>query len=296
MTLLGHAFRRAFRSLWENLYLNVMATTVIGAALLLMGVYLTVQYNLNTFVDTWDKDVHVSAYFHTDVPEQRRLDLAERMESDPAVARVRYVSEDEARDWLVERVDGVADVLDQLGPGVLPASLEITARDPGDTEALARWATDLEGPDFQAIDYGQEWIERFQAFLSVLKLLGALLGTLILVAALFLVTNTVYLIVYNRSDELEVQKLVGATGPYITAPFLIEGLLQGTLGAIISMVGLWLVHVVLVARLQAALALGMAGDLAMLPPRWLGLLCVTGVVLGVGAATVAVTRFLLRTP
>ena len=50
------------------------------------------------------------------------------------------------------------------------------------------------------------------------------------------------------------------------------------------------------ARLQAALALGMAGDLVMLPPSWLGLLCITGVVLGVGAATVAVTRFLLRTP
>jgi len=296
MTLLGHAFRRAFRSLWENLYLNIMATTVIGAALLLMGVYLTVQYNLNTFVDTWDKDVHVSAYFHTDVPEQRRLELRDRLAADPSVERVRYVSEDEARDWLVERVDGVSDVLDQLGPGVLPASLEVTARDPGDTAALSRWAADLEGPDFQAIDYGQEWIERFQAFLSVLKLLGALLGTLILVAALFLVTNTVYLIVYNRSDELEVQKLVGATGSYITAPFLIEGLLQGAIGSVVSLAGLWAVHVILVSRLQAALALGMAGDLSMLPARWLALLCVTGVVLGVGAATVAVTRFLLRTP
>lgn len=296
MIVLGHVFRRAVRSLWENLYLNAMATTVIGAALLLMGVYLTVQYNLNTFVDTWDKDVHVSAYFHTDVPEQRRLDLRDRLSADPAVARVRYVSEEEARDWLVERVDGVSEVLEQLGPGVLPASLEITAIDPGDTAALARWASDLEGPDFQAIDYGQEWIERFQAFLSVLKLLGALLGTLILVAALFLVTNTVYLIVYNRRDELEVQKLVGATASYITAPFLIEGLFQGAAGALFSMLGLWVVHELLVARLQAALSLGMAGDLAMLPPRWLGLLCVTGVVLGVGAAIVAVTRFLMRTP
>ncbi|MEC8423871.1 MAG: FtsX-like permease family protein, partial [Myxococcota bacterium] len=203
---------------------------------------------------------------------------------------------DEARDWLVERVDGVSDVLDQLGPGVLPASLEITATDPGDTTALARWADDLEGPDFQAIDYGQEWIERFQAFLSVLKLLGALLGTLILVAALFLVTNTVYLIVYNRREELEVQKLVGATGAYITAPFLLEGLLQGSLGALFSTVGLWAVHVLLIARLQDALALGMAGELAMLPGRWLVLLCVTGIVLGVGASIVAVTRFLLRTP
>jgi Cell division protein len=273
-----------------------MASGVIGAALLLMGVYLTVQYNLNGFVDGWEKDVHVSAYFHPDVTEGRRFALRDQIADDPAVARVRYVSEEEARDWLTERVDGVADVLDQLGPGALPSSLEITVADPSDTQALQSWATTLEGPDFQAVDYGQEWIERFNAFLSVLRLLGAVMGMLILLAALFLVTNTVYLIVYNRRDELEVQKLVGATASYITAPFLVEGLLQGAVGGIMAMLGLVLVHELLVARLQAALELGLAGDLSMLPLPWFALLFVTGVVLGLGASIVAVTRFLLRTP
>ncbi len=296
MIRVGHVLRRALRSLWENAYLNAMASAVIGAALLLMGVYLTVQYNLNGFVDGWEKDVHVSAYFHADVPEARRFALRDEIAADPAVARVRYVSEEEARDWLTDRVDGVAEVLDQVGPGALPSSLEVTVADPSDTDALEKWATTLEGPDFQAVDYGQEWVERFNAFLSVLKLLGAVMGMLILLAALFLVTNTVYLIVYNRRDELEVQKLVGATAAYITAPFLVEGLLQGTVGGLLAMVGLVAVHELLVARLQEALQLGLAGNLTMLPAPWFALLGVTGVVLGVGASIVAVTRFLLRTP
>ena len=296
MTLLGHILRRALRSLWENAYLNAMATAVIAAALLLMGVYLTVQYNLNGFLDGWQKDVHVSAYFHVDVPEQRRFALRDRLAEDPAVSRIRYVSEDDARDWLLERVDGVREVLDELGPGALPASLEITLADPSNPAGMAQWAADLEGPDFQAIDYGQEWIKRFNAFLAVLKLLGAVMGLLILVAALFLVTNTVYLIVYNRRDELEVQKLVGATGPYITAPFLVEGFMQGLAGGLLALGGLAAVQHLLVARLQDALQLGLAGELTSLPGPWLALLCATGVVLGVGASVVAVTRFLIQTP
>jgi cell division transport system permease protein len=292
-----HILRRAARSLFENFYLNAVSTGVIAAALLLMGVYLTVQYNLNTIVDTWGRDVHVSAYFLPEVSPERRLSLRDRVADDPAVAQVRYVSEEDARAWLTERVDGLDPILDELGEGTLPASLEITLSPGSDsTDQVAAWARTLEGPDFSEVDYGQEWIERFNAFLSLLKLLGAVMGMLVLLAALFLVTNTVYLVVYNRRDELEVQKLVGATPSYIVAPFLLEGLAHGVFGGLLSLVGLLAVHQMLVLRLQEALQLGIAGELSFLPGSWLLLLVFTGVVLGVGAALVAVQRFLLSAP
>ncbi len=292
-----HILRRALRSLWENFYLNAVSTGVIAAALLLMGVYLTVQYNLNTIVDTWGRDVHVSAYFLPEVSQERRLALRDRIADDPAVAEVRYVSEEDARAWLAERVEDLEPVLDELDEGTLPASLEIVLAPGSDsTDQVATWARTLEGPDFSEVDYGQEWIERFNAFLSLLKLLGAVMGMLVLLAALFLVTNTVYLVVYSRRDELEVQKLVGATPSYIVAPFLLEGLLHGLIGALASLVGLFAVHSLLVVRLQEAFQLGIAGELSFLPGPWLLMLLLTGVVLGVGAALVAVQRFLLQAP
>lgn len=292
-----HIFRRALRSLWENFYLNAVSTGVIGAALLLMGVYLTVQYNLNGIVDTWGRDVHVSAYFLPEVSPERRLALRDRIADDPAVAEVRYVSEEDARAWLSERVADLEPVLDELEEGTLPASLEIVLAPGSDsTDQVATWARTLEGPDFSEVDYGQEWIERFNAFLNLLKLLGAVMGMLVLLAALFLVTNTVYLVVYSRRDELEVQKLVGATPSYIVAPFLLEGLLHGLIGALLSLIGLFAVHSLLVVRLQDALQLGIAGELTFLPGVWLLLLVLTGVVLGVGAALVAVQRFLMSAP
>ena len=292
-----HIIRRALRSLTENAYLNAVATGVIAAAVLLMGVFLTVQHNLNSIVDTWGRDVHVSAYFLAEVPEERRFAVRDRLGQDERVARVRYVSEADAQAWLGERVDGLEPILSELGSGVLPASLEITLAPGFDgTAQVAAWAEDLQGPDFSEVDYGQEWIERFNAFLGLLKLLGAVMGILLLLAALFLVANTVYLVVYNRRDELEVQKLVGATTSYIVAPFLIEGLVQGLFGGLFALIGLWGVHRMLVLRLQDAFQLGIAGELALLPFHWLLFLVLVAMVLGVGAAAVAVQRFLLSAP
>ena len=297
MSTLPHIFRRARRSLWDNAYLNAVSTGVIGAALLLVGVYLTVQYNLNTIVQTWGSDVHVSAYFQPEVSQERRFALRDQLAHDPKVSAVRYTSEEDARAWLVGEVEGLEGVLEELGPGVLPASLEITlAAGIAEPAEGHDWAEALVGPHFADIDSGQECIERFNAFLSLLRMLGGLLGFLILMAALFIVTNTVYLVVYNRREELEVQKLVGATTTYITGPFLIEGFVHGLLGSLIAIGSLWTVHKLLVLRLQEVLELEVAGELHFLPGSWLLTLGAAGLALGVGASLVAVQRFLAKAP
>ncbi len=294
----AHILRRAARSLWENLYLNAVATGVIAAALLLMGVYLSVQYNVDRIVRTWNQDVHLSVYFKPDTPEDERFALRDRLAADPRVAAVRYVSEAEAATWLAEHVPDTAPVLAELGDDVLPASIEVTLAPPAaDMDAaIASFAEEIRSPVVDSVDFGQQWTERFHAFLSLLKLLGAVLGTLILVAALFLVMNTVHLIVYNRRDELETERLVGATGAFIAVPFIVEGVVHGTLGGGLAAGGLWLVHRLVASRLQEAFGLALAGQLAFLPGSWLLLLSLAGVVLGVGAALVSVQRFLAQAP
>jgi len=297
MSVAPHIFRRALRSLWENLYLNSVSTAVIASALVLMGMYLTVQHNINIAVTSWSRDVHVSAYFQPEVPEADREALRDSIARDPNVVRVKYVTEEDARVWLRSRVDGLDDVLEDLGPGVLPASLEITLRESGDLNSqmtgLAPW---LRPEEFAEVDYGREWLERFEALLSVVKGIGATMGLLVLVAALFLVANTVHLAIYNRRDELEIQKLVGATTGYIVAPFIVEGFAHGLLGSLIAIVCLWGIHTGLAGRLEAALQLGLIPEFGFLPLSWVLALMLCGMVLGIGAASVAVTRFIATAP
>jgi cell division transport system permease protein len=292
---LQHAFRRAMRSLWENAYLNSVSTGVIAATVLLFGVYLSVQFNLNRMVDTWDRDIHISAYFHPDVPEQRRFDVRDDIAKRAEVEQVRYVSAEAANQWMQVRMPAMETILEELGTDTLPASLEISL-----TPSAARptsiddFARTLSVTDFSDVDYGQEWIEKFEGFLSLLKLLGAIMGSLILVAALFLVMNTVHLVVYNRRNELEIQKLVGATDGYIVAPFLIEGLTQGLFGSLLALFGLAAVHQLLVERLKDTFELAINTELQFLPETYIAALFIAGSILGVGAAFLAVHRFLSK--
>jgi cell division transport system permease protein len=296
--MIEHVFRRAGRSLWENVYLNVVATGVIASALLLLGVFLTIEYNLSAIIDSWDRDVHVSAYFEPQITESARFAARDRIAAMPGVQEVRYVSEADAKAWLLQQVGGMEEILDQVGPEALPASLEITLTEQqaGEPAAIAGFAKSLASPEFQDIDFGQQWVERFNAFLSLLKLLAAILGSLIALAAVFLVANTVDLIVFNRKAELEIERLVGATRSFIVSPFVLEGLLQGAVGSCFAVGALVLVHRLLVTRLQMALDLGIAGPLQFLPMTYLLALVAAGAIVGSVASGAAAFRFLARAP
>jgi cell division transport system permease protein len=292
-----HIIRRAVRSIWENLYLNAVSAGVIGASLLLLGVYASVQDNLNSIVDTWNRDVHISAYFASDITESERLALRQSIHSMPEAVQVRYVSEEDARDWLISKVEGIENSLDVLGADALPASLEITlATEAAQPSMVEAFAEKIERPEFENIDYGVEWVEKFNAFLQLLQALGTLLGLLILLAATFLVTNTVHLVVYNRKSELEIAKLVGASNSFIMMPFLLEGAAQGLVGALGSIAGLWVIHETLAARIQSSLSLKVAGELKFIGPEYLLLLTCLGVTLGILAAFIATKSFLGKTP
>ena len=295
--LVRHIFRRAFRSLYENLYLNAVSTTVIAVAVLLMGIFLTVMFNLNAMVEGWERDVHISAFFLPDIPMERRFELKDQVATLPEVEAVHYVSEEDAQIYLVEKVPEVADVLAEMGSKVLPASLEITLHGgrttPADIEAVVG---KLRIAEFQDLDYGQQWVERFNSFLSLLKLLGVILGGLITVSTVFLVSNTIHLVVYNRRDGLETMRLVGATDAFIGIPFLIEGAVQGFVGSTLATGGLLLVHKAVILRLQNALQIALAEDpLRMLPWDKLALLLSTGILLGVVGSGAAIFRFLRKT-
>jgi cell division transport system permease protein len=290
-----HLLRRSIRSIWENLYLNTVSSGVIGASLMLLGVYAIIHLNLNGIVDTWNRDVHVSAYFASDITQQERLDLRTEILALPEVTKVTYISEEDAQKWLIDRVEGVDASLEILGEDALPASLEITLESDSNADIIEDFATKIDRAEFDSVDYGVEWINRFNEFIQLLQVLGTLLGGLIVIAATFVVSNTIHLVVYNRRNELEITKLVGGSDMFILLPFLFEGAVQGIIGSFGAISILWLIHKLITARIQSSLSLNLSTDLAFLPIEYLLGLVALGVILGMIAASFATGRFLSRT-
>ena len=160
--MIQHILRRTLRSLKENFSLNLVATGVIGATVLLAGVYLSALQTLDRVVESWDRDAHVSAYFQPEIEVELRFATKDQIAARQEVATVSYVSEEDAAAYLSERVEEVGPILEELGPEVLPASLEITLSQGHATPAeIQAFVDSIDGPPFEHVDYGQDWVQRF---------------------------------------------------------------------------------------------------------------------------------------
>jgi cell division transport system permease protein len=139
--------------------------------------------------------------------------------------------------------------------------------------------------------YGQEWLERFESFVSLLRLAGAILGGFLLFAALFIVANTIKLTLYARRDELEIMALVGATPMFIKSPFLLEGALQGALGGGLAVAGAYaLFQLFLQQGLNSLLLASGVERVTFLPLSWQLLLIAAGVLLGLAGSLLSLRK------
>ncbi len=296
---MSDVLKRVGRGLREHTYLAIVSAGVIAAALLLIGLFAMVTTNLRGLLGAWERDVHVSVYFRPALSAEEHAAAVQALSERPEVASAQYVSQAEASAWMRERMPELGPVLGQLGDDTLPASVEVTLR-AGSTSsaALSTFVGSIRSnAAFDDVDYGEEWVNRIDTFLSVFRVIGVGLGTFIAIAALFLVGNTIHLVVYARRDELEIMRLVGATDRYILGPFLIEGAMQGALGAALATGALWAAHAALHSRLHDVLSLALGAEgLLFLPVSGIAGLIAGGVLLGLVASWVAVRRFLGRLP
>ena len=126
-----------------------------------------------------------------------------------------------------------------------------------------------------------------------MRLLGALLGGFLVIAVIFIVSNTIKLTIYSRRDELEVMSLVGATRFFIKAPFLLEGLMQGTAGSIIAVALLFGLYEGFLHNAGSFLTFNpTTSGLSFLPVEYIAGLLLAGAVLGFIGSLTSLKRFI----
>ena len=292
MTSLAYALQRALKGMTEYRFLAVATVSVVATVLLLVGAFSLVLSNLSGVLDRWGKDVQISCYLKDGLEDADIFQLKAELESMEEVASVAYVSKSEALAQFGKSIDGLDRILADLDDNPLPASLEVrlvpSYQRP---EQVAAIAGQLERSAFQALDYSHEWVERYHTFLSLLRLSALVLGTLLLVAAVFLVSNTIRLAIYARRDELAIVALVGGTRWFARLPFLFEGAVQGIAGGLLSLVLLRVLYRYAFVEIQESLGMLLGNDvLTFLPAPMLAALVAAGLSIGLVGAWTSVTR------
>lgn len=280
------------RSGWSG----VVSISTIGVAFLIIGVFLLLSVNLGGAVARWKEEFQVTVFLEDTIsPSQRGL-LEKQISQELAVKAISFTSKEEALAQFKRELKGQESLLAGLGENPLPASFHLKIREGHQTtetlKQLAAFLSRLEG--VEDVLYGQEWIERLALVVHLMKILGLTIGAILAVGSLLIVSNTIRLAVYARAAEIEVMRLVGATTAYIRTPYLLEGILQGTLGAGLATVLLYAGHWLVVSQLSQispTLLYGVGGG-SFLTPSLAAALVGAGALVGAFGSLVSVRRFL----
>lgn len=285
---------RALRNMRQWPFLCSAAILTMAVALATVATFFLVVVNVEQLAQRWTREVQVVAYLDQ-APEQQKVQpLIKQLKAFPEVISVTYISQKEAFKRFRGQLGDEASLLEGIDSKLLPASFELGIRpefrnQDGVNKVIEKLENTLDVDDLR---YGQKWLERFNNFVSMLHYVGLILGGFLLLAALFIVSNTIKLTLYARRDELEIMALVGATMRFIKVPFLLEGAIQGLLGGLISLVFLSLSFTFLISRSLNSFWLTPTDfNLLFLTANQQLILVLSGVVLGTLGSLSSLRRF-----
>lgn len=234
--MFGFLLGEALRDLRRAGRVAVSAILLISLSLAALGAFWLLSSNLGQAVDQFRERVKIIVYLKREPPPNESNALVERVRRMPGVAAVRYVGKIEALGTLKQVLGKDAAVADSLPQNPLPASLEITPTAEGATLDGARsLVTRLVAlPETDEVGGGLDWMDRFAQGQRLLWLFGLAVGAVLAGAAILTVATATALVLHARRDEMEIMRLVGAPEHVVQLPLLMQGMMQGLIGAVLA--------------------------------------------------------------
>jgi cell division transport system permease protein len=235
--------------------LAALLTVVITA--LVLGVFIPIVQATTGTANEVRNRVVVDAYLKDDVTAAERTQAQRELEATPGVKSVEYISKDEALRELGHKVDNAH------GNNPLPSLFRVTPNDPDELKAIVAQIAPGGTPRLDAIDdvrNRESDTDKILSATGLVKGLGAVMAGLLILASIALIANTIRLSVFARRREVEVMKLVGATNWFIRWPFVIEGVIVGFMGGVVSVLLLALAKTTVVDPLSDRFGLLAAPD------------------------------------
>ena len=232
---LAFAVVRAWQGFWRNAMMSLAATSTVVLMLVLLSGLFIVLAGLNSGLQYIESKVGVTARLIDDLP----MPQVDALEADilalPGVKSVDYVSPEKALERLKEAYREQGQTLDLGGATItLYASVEIGLTDPNFADSVSESLTGR--PEIERITTRQVDYQKLLGIIGYVRTVGVIALGLVGLTVLFMIVNMIRIAVYSRSGESEIMRLVGASDSFIRWPFMLEGILCGVIGAVITII------------------------------------------------------------
>jgi cell division transport system permease protein len=286
---IDYYFKETLQGLKRNGLVAFAAVSTAFIALFLVGGALLVQREVGLLIARTEANVEVSVFLRDDVSPTQQGNLGDMLNKMPEVASVHFESKEEAYKRFKEIFKNQKALVENVSQDSLPASFRVKLKDPQKFAVVNARLTGQSGID-KIVDQ-RNILKRLFAVTRVFRVGVLAVAIVMLISSAALIGNTVRLAVFNRRKEIGIMRLVGATNWHIRLPFLIEGIIEGLLGAGAAILGLFIMKVAFIDPLRGKVGfLPLVGtpDVVFTVPWLLGL----GVLVAAVASLFAMRQFL----
>lgn len=237
--------RYGWQHFWRNRWLSLATLFIIVLALVVFEGLIVFSVITKTGIELLKEKIDISVYFKTVTPETEILKIKEEIEKLPEVKKVEFISREKALEIFKEKHKDdptIMQALEELDDNPLSAVINVKAEDPKDYPLIAskfdnnEWRTLIDKITYRQ---NQLVIDRLGKIVDIGSKLGLILTILLALTAILVTFNNVSLAIYSNREEIGIMRLVGAPNHFISGPYVVEGVIYGVLGALISMTIFW---------------------------------------------------------
>src|SRR5262249_42744066 len=270
--------------LWRNVTMTIAMMITMAVSLTMLGASLLLYMQVNSMKSFFYDKVEVSIFLKNDVTDEQRTSLQSDLKGDPLIQNVIYESREVAWQRFKTQFRDAPDLVNATKPESLPESFRVKLKDAEKFQSIS--------DKYKARDGISEIVDQRKLLGKVFNILGSMQKLALTVAvvqglaALLLVANTIQVAAYSKRREVAVMKLVGASNWFIQAPFVLEAVFAGLVGAICAFLTLVLAKFFLIDGSLKALAN------LLTPVPWRNIWLMLPLLAGIGAAVNAITGWI----
>ena len=234
-----YCMKEGMKNICRNIWFSLASVATISACIFLFCLFFSIIANIQYMVKNVENTLGITVLFNEDLSEEEIQGMGEMIHQRPEIREMYYISAEDAWNSFKEEYfaghEELADGFAEDNPLAGSASYEIYLNDISEQGELVAYLQSLDG--VRQVNYSNTAVAGFSGFNRVIGILSSLIIGVLLAVSLFLINNTISVAAAFRKQECQIMRLIGATNFMIRAPFIVEGVMIGLVGAVIPLVG-----------------------------------------------------------
>lgn len=240
----GYSMKQGVKNIGRNKMFSLASIATMSACIFLFGLFYSIVMNFNHIVDKAEEGVAITVFFEEETTEEQRETIGVQLQDTEGVLEVNYVSAEEAWDQFKDEYFGdskdAAEGFKSDNPLANSDHYEVYMADVSKQKEVVSFAEGLEG--VRKVNKSDVVAKTLTSVNKLVSYVSVAIIGILLAVSIFLISNTVTMGITVRREEIAIMKYIGAKDSFVRAPFIIEGLLIGILGAILPLILLYFMY------------------------------------------------------